>query len=478
LRAASGCKRATRWFRALRRPRTGRNRGADWTRALPPAKKPKRVLVTGQKLMKLIHAADLHLDSPLRGLSARSRPTLERVRTATRRAFANLVELCLSERAGLLLIAGDVYDGDWRDYSTGLYFAHEMARLRDAGVQVVMIRGNHDAASQITKNLRLPDNVHELSAKRAQTLALDALGVAVHGQSFANRAVTENLAQSYPERVPGLVNIGLLHTSVTGRSGHEPYAPCSVADLLNKNYDYWALGHVHAHELLSRAPDAWIAFPGNLQGRHARETGAKGALLVEYSPHGIESVELRSVDVARYAHVTLDVSELAHYDDVLDRMPPLFEEALRRAEGRVLGLRVELVGATALHTQLTSSDALLHEAHKFAEDVGGDELWIEKLQRHTSPRVAASASSDHGVIAELLAALDARRDDGALLQALASELADNLGSKLPPELRDAAEGFSVADPSFVAARYESVLQLLAARLRGLRDPTQRPAGGS
>jgi len=418
--------------------------------------------------MKLIHAADLHLDSPLRGLSTRSRATLERVRTATRRAFASLVELCVAERAGLLLIAGDVYDGDWRDYSTGLFFAHQMTRLRDAGVQVAMIRGNHDAASQISKNLRLPDNVHELSAKQAQTLTLDALGVAIHGQSFANRAVTENLACSYPERVAGLLNIGLLHTSVTGRRGHEPYAPCSIADLRNKGYDYWALGHVHAHEILSRAPESWVAFPGNLQGRHARETGAKGALLVEYSASGIERVEPCSVDVARYAHVTLDLSGISHYDDVLDRLPRLFEDALGQAEGRVLGLRLELTGATALHTRLLASDALLHEAHNLAEDVGGDELWIEKLQVHTAPEHTA-LPTDQGVIADLIASLAARRTDRALLDALAVELSDNLGSRLPPELREGSDGVIVEEPGFVDARFDAVLQLLAARLQGLRD---------
>jgi exonuclease SbcD len=423
--------------------------------------------------MKLIHAADLHLDSPLRGLSTRSRATLERVRTATRRAFASLVERCVSERAGLLLIAGDVYDGDWRDYSTGLFFAHQMARLRDAGVQVVMIRGNHDAASQITKNLRLPDNVRELSARQAQTLTFDQLGVAIHGQSFANRAVTENLAQSYPQRVAGLVNIGLLHTSVTGRRGHEPYAPCSLADLRNKDYDYWALGHVHAHEILSRAPESWVAFPGNLQGRHARETGAKGALVVEYSASGIESVEPISVDVARYAHVALDVTGTAHYDDLLDRLPRVFEHAFSQAEGRVLGLRIELTGATALHTRLLASDALLHEAHKLAEDVGGDELWIEKLQVHTSPE--RDAAADQGVIAELIASIGARRADRALHEALAGELSDSLGSRLPPELREGSDGLAVEDASFVAERFDAVLQLLAARLQGLREP---PAQGS
>ena len=423
--------------------------------------------------MKLVHAADLHLDSPLRGLSARGGSALAHVRTATRRAFANLVELCVSERAGLLLIAGDVYDGDWRDYSTGLFFAHHMTRLRDEGVRVVMIRGNHDAASQITKHLRLPDNVSELSSKRAETLALDKLGVAVHGQSFATRTVTENLAQSYPQRVSGLVNIGLLHTSITGRSGHEPYAPCSVADLLSKDYDYWALGHVHTHEIASRAPDAWIAFPGNLQGRHAREQGAKGALLVEYSASGIESVELRSLDVARYAQLVLDISHVTHFDDVLDRLPQAFEQALRAADGRSLGVRLEVVGPTPLHTRLLASDALLQEAYSAADAVGGEELWIEKLQLHTTPDAAALAQPESAVIAELLESIGARRTDRTLCEALATELAESFRNKLPAELRDTHsdnEAFLLEDAGFVDAQFESVLQLLTARLSAVREP--------
>src|SRR5437762_2642437 len=120
--------------------------------------------------VKIVHASDLHLDSPLAGLERYEGAPVEAIRGATRRAFENLVTLCLDERAALLLIAGDVYDGDWKDYSTGLFFAATLARLRDAGTRVVVVRGNHDAASQITKNLRLPAHVRELSKDRPETV--------------------------------------------------------------------------------------------------------------------------------------------------------------------------------------------------------------------------------------------------------------------------------------------------------------------
>ena len=274
--------------------------------------------------MKFVHAADLHLDSPLRGLARYPGAPVEEMRMASRRAFENLVELCVLEGAKLLVLAGDLYDGDWRDYSTGLFFTAQLSKLREAGVQVVLVRGNHDAASQITRHLRLPDNTRELSMQAAESVCFDELGIAVHGQSFATRAVTENLAEAYPERIPGLLNLGLLHTSVNGRPGHEPYAPCSLEQLKNKGYDYWALGHVHAREVLCQAP--WVVFSGNLQGRHARETGEKGATLVHYDATGITRVEHRPLDVVRYASVHIDVRRAAGFDVVLELARDAFAE--------------------------------------------------------------------------------------------------------------------------------------------------------
>ncbi len=123
--------------------------------------------------MKFIHCSDLHVDSPLTGLDRYEGAPVSKIRGATRRALSNLVELCIEEDAELLLIAGDVYDGDWRDYGTGLFFAAQMSRLREAGVRVAMVLGNHDAQSQITRALRLPDNVIVFDAAAPATHVLD-----------------------------------------------------------------------------------------------------------------------------------------------------------------------------------------------------------------------------------------------------------------------------------------------------------------
>ena len=188
-------------------------------------------------MVRFIHTADIHLTAPYRGLERyEGAPRL--LRSATRQAFDNLIKLAVDQGVDFVLIAGDLYDGDWLDYNTGLYFVRQMNVLREAGISLFLVRGNHDAASQIAKSLTLPDNVREFSCQGPETVILDSLGVALHGQGYLQRQETSNLARNYPDPVPGLVNIGLLHTALDGREGHEPYAPCSVDELVNKGYDY------------------------------------------------------------------------------------------------------------------------------------------------------------------------------------------------------------------------------------------------
>ncbi len=225
--------------------------------------------------MKFLHAADIHLDSPLAGLNRRSDMPDAVIGHCTRRAFAAMIDLALAEDVAFVIIAGDLYDGDWRDFSTGLFFAEQMQRL---GRPCFLLRGNHDARSVITRNLTPPGNVREFSSRACETIELPGLRVALHGRSFPDRAVTEDFSAAYRQPVPGMLNIGVLHTSADDPGEHETYAPCRVADLALKGYDYWALGHIHARRVLSERP--WIVFPGNPQGRHPKEPGPKGCTLV------------------------------------------------------------------------------------------------------------------------------------------------------------------------------------------------------
>jgi DNA repair exonuclease SbcCD nuclease subunit len=181
---------------------------------------------------------------------------------ASRKAFDNLIRLAIDEAVDFVVIAGDVYDRDWKGYETGLFFRKGMVRLQEAGIPVFQIAGNHDAASVITRKLSLPENMHSFSSRKTETVEPEAWPVAIHGMSFPNRAVEENLVPGYPSAVPGKFNLGILHTSLAGREGHDTYAPCSVNDLTAKGYDYWALGHIHQPEVVQEDP--WIVYAGNL----------------------------------------------------------------------------------------------------------------------------------------------------------------------------------------------------------------------
>jgi DNA repair protein SbcD/Mre11 len=412
--------------------------------------------------VKFVHVADIHLDSPLHGLERYEGAPVDVLRGATRRALENLVALCIDEGAQLLLIAGDLYDGDWHDYGTGLFFTTQMRRLRDAGVHVVVVRGNHDAESRITRSLRLPENVVVFGSGAAETRVLDDLGIAVHGRSYARRDTTEDLSASYPSPLPGLLNVGLLHTSTDGRPPHDPYAPCSPRDLAAKGYDYWALGHVHAREVVQQRP--WIVFPGNLQGRHARETGAKGCTIVTVDGTEVREVEHRPVDVVRWIDLAVDVTGCATEADATER----FEQALRR-EARAAGcdacaVRVRLRGTTRAHAALQRRlDAWQAEARSFANDVGPGAVWLEKILLETTPETdLAAIAARGGAIGELLAELGSIRETPERLEGLAGTL-DELRRRLPPSAREGDDGLRL-DAEFVRDALVDVAATLLPRL--------------
>jgi DNA repair protein SbcD/Mre11 len=393
--------------------------------------------------VKFIHAADIHLDSPLVGLAAYDGAPLERLRGATRRALEGMVDLALDEAVDFVVISGDLYDGDWRDFNTGLFFGSQMARLGARDIPVFLLHGNHDAESQITKRLPLPESVKVFSARKPESFELPEHRTVLHGQSFRHRETTDNLAAAYPRPRPGWFNIGVLHTALDGREGHAPYAPCDLAGLVNHGFDYWALGHVHGRELLHEHPH--VLFPGNLQGRHVRETGPKGCSLVTVAEGRVVSCEHRCVDALRWALVEADLTGAADLPEMLVRVRAALDAALSGAEGRPLACRVRLVGETALHGRLVSRrDQVQAEVRALAFEVGVDALWIEKVKLATWPpgdrRVLAERSDALGGLMRSLAALSG---DAEFLGALGDDLADLL-ARLPPEALEGEAGEALA----------------------------------
>ncbi|KXV01624.1 metallophosphoesterase [Gluconobacter potus] len=333
---------------------------------------------------RFLHAADIHLDSPLRGLSRYEGLPEAEIRGSTRRALDRLVETALTEKVDFVVLAGDLYDGSWQDVGTGLYMVRALSRLVQAGIRVVTLSGNHDAQSVIARELPLPDGIDHFSYDAPQTLHWPELGVALHGQSFQDRHVTQDMTRSYPTPVAGCFNIGVLHTSLSGYGEHETYAPCSVETLSAKGYDYWALGHVHAREIVCEHP--WIVFPGVLQGRHARETGACGCELVTVEDGIVRSVEFVECDVVRWARLELDVSGMQTMDAVLGAARQAMEDALSDAGGRTVIARIVLTGRSVLHDRLCASQAWKEDLRGIAVSVAQAtaQIALEKIRNETS----------------------------------------------------------------------------------------------
>jgi DNA repair protein SbcD/Mre11 len=287
--------------------------------------------------------------------------------------------------------------------------------------------------------------------------------VAIHGQSFARAAITENLAAGYPDPISGSVNIGLLHTGLTGLEGHERYAPCTLDDLRARGYDYWALGHIHTRR--AHCDDPLVVFPGNPQGRHIRESGEKGCLLTTIGPGGRIAQMFHRLDVVRWERSRVDATELATEADLLDAVSSVLDELLGSESDpdRLLAVRVVVHGASLLHDRLhAEAERYVAEVRNLALERGADRLWIEKVEFQTR-RVRAPALPD-GPIEELQEVLDELRADPAALAALGEELGE-LKRKLPAELMTGPDAPRPGDPEWMLGVLEEVQPLLLDLLR-------------
>jgi DNA repair protein SbcD/Mre11 len=379
---------------------------------------------------RFLHAADLHLGSPLQGLAQKDEGVARRLASASRAAFEDLVTKALEENVAFAVIAGDIFDGDWKDASIGLFFNRQLARLSNRGVSTYFLRGNHDAESVVTKSLPWPDKVVEFSTRRPETRRIEDLRVALHGRGFPKREVGENYALDYPAPVPGWFNIGVLHTAC-GRTGHENYAPCTPVDLAARGYDYWALGHVHAFEIVSRDP--WIVYSGNLQGRSVRECGERGAVIVEVAAARVTDVRRVLTDRARWAEVVIDAGEHGDEQGLLDAVEAAVRPHAERAEERLLAVRVTLAGAARLNARWLADPDLRDKVEAAAQRCSED-VWLERLRIATSePRREAGGTA----LAELdlAASLDACAADPDL-RAHLMETIGTVKAKLPGGMRE------------------------------------------
>ncbi len=423
----------------------------------------------GELMFRFIHAADIHLDSPLRGLERYEDAPVAEVRAAPREAFENLVGLAIERDVAFVLLAGDLYDGDWKDYNTGLFFIRQMRRLHDAAIRVFLVSGNHDSDSQITRRLTMPPNLTHFSSGRPQTSELPEYDVAIHGQSFGSRSVPDDLSAGYPQGETGRFDIGLLHTSLNGRPGHDDYAPCTCEGLASKGYQYWALGHVHKREVVSQDP--WIVYPGNLQGRHVRETGPKGCSVVTVEGGEVRGVEHVDLDVIRWQQVEVDLSGVATAAECVEPVAEALGRALSDADGRLLAARLILTGTSAAHDELVSHpDRWRHEFRNLAVGLGEPGAWLEKIVLETRrPQDLGRELERSDALGDLLRLVAELEAAPVELEKIAASFAD-LKKKLPLPLSVGEGAFDPTDSEKLRERLPAVRDLLLARLLEVEDP--------
>lgn len=342
------------------------------------------------KLFSFVHTADLHLDSSFRGISSVSDEISSRLREATFEAYDNIINLCLDRGVDFLLIAGDVYDGAEKSLQAQLRFQQGLLRLNEAGIRAYVAHGNHDPLDGWSASLVWPDNVHIFQGKDVERIVheRDKKAVAaVYGISFAIRETFTNLAGNFPvahKADADLYIIGTLHCNLGASTGHEPYAPCSLKDLAGKNFDYWALGHIHTRAVI-RKENLLAVYPGNPQGLNPNETGERGCYLVSVDPDRCTQTEFVATDSVRWFWKEHSVEDLGSLEELITAIGGVIHEVRLQAEGRPAILRLALTGRSPLHAEVVRKGVLTDILQSVREPEEGESqfVWLEQIRDRT-----------------------------------------------------------------------------------------------
>ncbi|MFP4446891.1 MAG: exonuclease SbcCD subunit D, partial [Desulfosudaceae bacterium] len=303
-----------------------------------------------------IHAADLHLDTPFKGLTGVDPDLAETLKKATFQAFDNIVSACLEEAVDFLLIAGDIFDSETRSLGAQLKFFEGLRRLARAEIPVFFVGGNHDPAGSWLRELELPGQVHQFPAAGPGMVPFckDGRRLAdIHGISFAERSVGDNLAAGFsrPDDAAPL-SIALLHGTIGPAGPHEQYSPFTEADIRDKGFDYWALGHMHRQQVI-RPADPAIVYPGNPQGRDFGECGRRGCYHVTLVPGRPPELRFIPTGAVVFETMTVDISGVTALEHLRERVEEACEQAaISAGEAVRIMLRVRLEGRTSLHADL------------------------------------------------------------------------------------------------------------------------------
>ncbi|KQX46954.1 MULTISPECIES: metallophosphoesterase family protein [unclassified Paenibacillus] len=418
------------------------------------------------KRLRFMHAADLHLDSPFKGMSALPERVRERIRESTFEALKELVALAIQEQVDFVLISGDVYDLSDRSLRAQIRFQKALERLADRGIPTYIIHGNHDPEDGRAAKLDWPAAVHFFACDQVETISVEkpnrGIIAQIHGISYRSSAVTDNLAVKFKAGQENVCQIGLLHTNVDGDPGHDNYAPCSKQDLLEAGMNYWALGHVHTRNVLHQQPA--IVYPGNLQGRSIRETGPRGCYIVDMSEDGRAELTFHALDQVRWFLEQLSVTGIQTEQELKDRLGEQLERIRSEADGRDAVVRLVLEGRSAVHGLLRKGRALQELTAELREDEAERSrfVWVESIEDRTASELDLEAlQQEKSFLGDLLRYSAALQGDDEALALFASEALAALQS-LPQAAGDPAAAEPERLREWLRAAQELAADLLSA----------------
>ena len=364
--------------------------------------------------MRVLISADTHLGSPIRSAALRNPALGESLKQASRDTFRTVVDLAIKENVGALILAGDIFDNEFPDLKARAFLVTQLVRASVAGVQTVLIRGNHDALLDQNVYGDLGPNIHLLHEGNP---TVEIAGVAFHGLSFTTSHVVDSFLPDYPVPINGKSNVGLMHTSLGGSLGHDHYAPCSEHDLMAHGYDLWCLGHIHAP--FERSLGSVLAvMPGIPQPRHFGERFG-GSVAIVTLGDGPPVLEHHIVGKLRFVEIELDLSESTNQSEVLQALG----NELQKVQDPVRDTAVRLLVTTARHT----ADDLNMLSNELLDEI--DRVFIDKVKSLPPKKPAGDKSND------LVRHMRDELNEVGFQQASAQVL-EELRNALPADIRD------------------------------------------
>ncbi|MFL5321110.1 MAG: exonuclease SbcCD subunit D [Myxococcaceae bacterium] len=412
-----------------------------------------------------IHAADLHLDSPFRGLAAHG-ALRDKLQRATFDAFHRIVSLAISEKAAFVVLAGDLFDERDRSVRARLHLRDELVRLHEAGISSFIVHGNHDPLSGDSKALGLPPSV-KVFTERWEEAGVERNGellCRVQGISYPREKVTEDLSRHFKRQGPEFT-VGLLHCNL-GDPSHANYAPCTVDDLGARELDYWALGHVHTRAEHVLSPAGLAVYPGNPQGRHVNEAGPRGCVAVTVKD-GRPATRFVPLDVVRWHRLDADVSEVRTLDALEAAVEEVIDQSCVGPDLVAHACRVMLTGRGPMHRELSPPQALKEMEERLRESLArrSPPVLLESLRQGTRPELnLGEILQAGGLPAAVLKEVNAARDNASVRESL---LADDEWRKLDSALKKVGiEAASLAASRMLDRAAYRALELLAVEEEG------------